>query len=90
MFEQLLNSLPMEWRGPTELLLGLIAWIPAWQDRILAAVWYSGDSALGTLGARALLLLPALLLVVAMWTTMLSAYSMPFRARRFEYVRLLT
>lgn len=90
MFESLVSSLPAAWRGPVEVVLGMIAWIPAWQDRLLAAVWSGGGSALGTLGYRALLVVPALLVVVAMWTTMLSAYSLPFRARRFEYLRLLT
>ncbi|NIR46746.1 MAG: hypothetical protein GWN51_18915, partial [Gemmatimonadetes bacterium] len=36
-----------------------------------------------------LLLLPALLLVVAMWTTMLSVYTLPFRSGRVEYVRTI-
>ena len=87
MFESLLQSLPEAWREGAAFLAGLVSWIPAWQTYVLETVLTPNGSWLAVAASWTLLGLPALLLVVAMWTTMLSAYTLPFRSGRGAYLR---
>lgn len=89
MFDSLIGSLPPQWRETAAFLASLIAWIPAWQEQLLRAVLAPGGSWAVTALSWILLGLPALLIVVAMWTTMLSAYTLPFRSGRGAYLRTL-
>ncbi len=89
MFDNLLNAVPLEWRPAIEFLLGALAWIPAWQARLLELVWWPGGSALTMIATRVLVLLPALLLVAGVWATMSSVYTLPFRAGRGRYLQTL-
>ncbi|HEX6939721.1 MAG TPA: hypothetical protein VF158_09945 [Longimicrobiales bacterium] len=89
MFETLLEVVPLEWRPAVEFLLGAVAWIPAWQARLLQLIWWPGGSAMTMVATRTLVLLPALLFVTGIWTTMCSVYTLPFRAGRGQYLRTL-
>jgi len=70
------------------MLVGIVRWIPAWQQHALNAVLSPGG-AWRSVGSWLFLLLPTLVLVAALWTTMLSAYTLPFRSGRTAYVRTL-
>ncbi|HUG38979.1 MAG TPA: hypothetical protein VMM12_00755 [Longimicrobiales bacterium] len=87
MFDSLIQSLPEAWREGAVFLAGLVTWIPPWQERVLGMVLAPGGSWLAVAGSWTLLGLPAVLLVVAMWTTMLSVYTLPFRSGRGTYLR---
>ncbi|MEJ2677530.1 MAG: hypothetical protein P8174_00480 [Gemmatimonadota bacterium] len=86
MFDAIVQALPPGWRAAASLIVSIVAWVPAWQSRVLSFVFSPGGS-LATLASWLLLVLPAMLLVVAMWTTMLSVYTLPFRSGRTTYVR---
>lgn len=88
MFE-LLESLPPAWREVVGAVVSLVAWIPAWQAELLRSVLSPSSSYVAVATSWLLLALPALLLVVAIWSTMVSAYTMPFRSGRAEYLRSL-
>ena len=89
MFESLLGSLPPAWRDVVGAVLSLVAWIPAWQEQVVRMVLTPDGSWLAVVTSWVLLALPALLVVVAMWATMLSAYTLPFRSGRGDYLRTL-
>ncbi len=86
MVDSILQALPPNWRAAASLVVSIVAWVPAWQSRLLSYVLSPGGS-FATVASWLLLLLPVLLLVVAMWTTMLSVYTLPFRSGRTVYVR---
>jgi hypothetical protein len=81
MFESFAALFPAEWRGTITLLAAPLRWIPEWQAMLLRSAWLSYSPA-ATVTAAAVLLLPVLLLVVGMWCTMLSLYTLPFRSGR--------
>lgn len=89
MFDALLSSLPEAWRETAALAASLVSWIPAWQNRVLAMVLAPEGGWMAVAASWTLLALPALLIVVAMWSTMLSAYTLPFRSGRGAYLRTL-
>lgn len=89
MFRTLLEAVPLEWRPAAEFLLSLVSWIPEWQRALLEAVWWPGGPAWLLVVTRTFVLLPAILLMAAIWTTMASAYTLPFRAARGAYLRTL-
>jgi len=86
MFDTIIASLPPGWRAGAQMVMSIVAWIPAWQHRMLGGV-VSPDGAWATAASWLLLLLPALVLVAALWATMLSAYTLPFRSGRVAYIR---
>jgi hypothetical protein len=63
-------------------------WIPEWQVKALNFSW-SGGTVSGTIARRSLLLMPVLLVSVAIWSTMVSLYTIPFRAKRGKFLTLL-
>ena len=85
MFEALISYLPSEWHRGVEFLGAPLWWIPEWQSAALNFTWYA-DSASGILLRRFFLLMPILLLIVAVWSTMLSVYTLPFRAQRGRFL----
>ncbi len=85
MFEAIRTYLPVEWRRPFEFLAAPLWWIPEWQGAVLAGV-LSGATTAVVAGKAVLLLPPALLVIVGLWSTMLGLYTVPFRARRGEYL----
>ena len=85
MFEALISYLPSEWHRAVEFLGAPLWWIPEWQSAILNFSWYA-DSASGIVLRRFFLLMPILLLIVAVWSTMLSVYTLPFRSHRGRFL----
>jgi hypothetical protein len=79
------DFLPAEWRGPLAVLATPLAWVPKWHAVMVNIAWY-GDSTVETILKRVFLLLPVLLLVVAVWSTMASLYTLPFRSRRGHFL----
>lgn len=89
MFDSLLGSLPPAWQDVLTALASLVAWIPAWQERIIQMVLTPNASWPVVIGVWVMVALPAFLMVLAMWSTMLSAYTLPFRSGRGAYLRTL-
>ncbi len=85
MLQQAQNLIPDEWSGTFELLSAPIAWIPAWHTAMINFAWY-GSSPTEILVKRVLVLLPMLLLIAAMWSTMVSLYTLPFRSARGSFL----
>ena len=85
MFEAIRSYMPVEWRRPFEFLAAPLWWIPEWQGAVLAGA-LSGATTAVVVGKAVLLLPPALLVIVGLWSTMLGLYTVPFRARRGEFL----
>ena len=85
MFEALISYLPSEWHRAVEFIGAPLWWIPEWQSALIDFSWYA-DSAWGVVLRRFFLLLPILLLIVAVWSTMLSVYTLPFRSHRGKFL----
>ncbi len=75
------NLVPDEWSGAFELLSTPISWIPAWHTAMINFAWYGG-SAMEIVLKRTLVMLPMLLIIAAIWSTMVSLYTLPFRSAR--------
>ncbi len=88
MFEALISYLPSEWHRTVEFLGAPLWWIPEWQLSALNFAW-NADSATGVIFRRFFLLMPLLLLIVAVWSTMLSLYTLPFRSQRGKFLTII-
>lgn len=86
--QTLLAFVPQEWQGAVTALSTPVAWLPDWHTAMVNFAWY-GDSPWEVLLKRTLVLLPLLLVLVSVWTTMLSVYTLPFRSRRGAFVTAL-
>ena len=75
------NFVPDEWSGAIEMLSTPISWIPAWHTAMINFAWYGGSAGEIVL-KRVLVMLPMLLIIAAIWTTMVSLYTLPFRSGR--------
>ncbi len=75
------NLVPDEWSGAAELLSTPISWIPAWHTAMINFAWYGG-SGWEIVLKRALVMMPMLLIIAAIWCTMVSLYTLPFRSAR--------
>lgn len=87
MFQSIIDLFPAEWRGPVMVLTAPLRWIPEWQSMMLTSM--SGQNPAAIALAAAGLLMPVLLLIAAMWCTMLSIYTLPFRSGRGGFVTAL-
>jgi hypothetical protein len=85
MLDSIIATLPEQWQFLFQLVTVLIAWIPEAQTTMFEFAWGSG-SGTAIILRRALLVLPALLLIVAIWCTMLALYTVPFRSNRREFL----
>ena len=81
-------SVPERWPDVIELLLTPIAWVPRLQE-VLIAFFIDPAEPWVTAAKYVFLLLPALLGVAAIWMTLLSLYTLPFRARRVRFVAMM-
>ena len=88
MFERLISYSPSEWHRSVEFLGAPLWWIPEWQSAIIDFGWYA-DSVLGVVLRRFFLLMPILLVIVAVWSTMLSLYTLPFRSHRGKFLTII-
>ena len=88
MIDRIIGKLPEAWRGPAELVAAPIAWVPVLQQTLMSFFF---DAQPGWMAALkyVFLLFPVLLGVVAVWSTGLSVYTMPFRSSRTRFVSLV-
>ncbi len=88
MIDRIIGKLPEAWRGPAELVAAPIAWVPVLQQTLMSFFF---DPQPGWMAALkyVLLLFPVLLAVVAVWSTGLSVYTLPFRSSRTRFVSLV-
>ena len=73
--------------GSRDVVLALLTplrWLPDWSATIVT--FFATQSLGGMLILSALLLLPALLLIAGMWSTMVSIYTLPFRSGRGAFI----
>jgi hypothetical protein len=88
MFEQLVHRLPEGWREMATMLMAPIAWIPQAQQVLATFLLDAPSPWMG--GLKFLfLLLPIMLVVVGLWCTQLSLYTLPFRSGRGRFVSLM-
>jgi len=81
-------SVPERWQDVIQLLLAPIAWVPRLQEVLLA--FFLNPATSWVTGAKyVFLLFPALLGVAAVWITLLSLYTLPFRSRRVHFVAMM-
>jgi hypothetical protein len=81
-------SVPERWQELVDLALAPIAWVPRMQEAVLAFFQQPGEWWM--VAARHLFLAaPALLGVAAVWITLLSLYTLPFRRYRLRFVSLM-
>jgi hypothetical protein len=79
---------PERWQDVIELLLTPIAWVPRLQEVLIA--FFLNPATPWIAGAKyVFLLFPALLAVAAVWITLLSLYTLPFRGRRVRFVAMM-
>jgi hypothetical protein len=80
--------MPEQWRQTLDVLLSGFSWILDW-ERMLLGFTVTGSTG-GIIALKSvLLLLPAALLVAAMWCTMASLYTLPFRSGRGTFLTAL-
>ena len=79
------SFLPPGWEPILAVLGTPVRWIPLWQEFVLSWSLF-GDSVPGDVARRVLLLLPTTIVIVGVWATMVSLYTIPFRAQRGRYV----
>jgi hypothetical protein len=81
-------TVPERWQEVIDLVLVPIAWIPRMQEALIA--FFMNPATRWTMALKyILLLIPALLAVAAVWITMLSIYTLPFRSGRIRYVSMM-
>jgi hypothetical protein len=87
MFQSIIALFPAEWRVPLMVLTAPLRWIPEWQNILLTSM--NGQHPALIALAAATLLMPVLLLIAGMWSTMTSLYTLPFRSGRGAFVTSL-
>jgi hypothetical protein len=81
-------SVPERWQELIELMLIPIVWVPRMQEALIA--FFQAPGTPWTIAAKyVFLLFPALLGVAAVWLTLLSLYTLPFRRYRLRFVSLM-
>jgi hypothetical protein len=88
MIDRIISRLPEAWRGPAELLAAPIAWVPVLQQTLMSFFFEPQPGWMAAL-KYIFLLFPVLLGVVAVWSTGLSVYTLPFRSGRTRFVSLV-
>ncbi|HEU4371794.1 MAG TPA: hypothetical protein VFV05_26525 [Methylomirabilota bacterium] len=81
-------SVPERWQELIELVLAPVAWIPRMQE-VLLGFFLTPGSPWASAAKYVFLLFPALLGVAAVWITLLSLYTLPFRRYRLRFVSML-
>lgn len=83
-----IQGVPEQWRATFSVLASGFTWILDFQNTILT--WAVTGATVGEIAAKStLLLLPIALLVVALWCTMASLYTLPFRSGRGGFLTAL-
>lgn len=84
MFEAIQSYLPVEWRRTVEFLGAPMWWIPDFQATLLGFSLFGNNPFDATL-RWVFLMLPSLLVVVGVWVSIASLYTLPFRAERGRF-----
>jgi len=85
---QIPQSIPDQWRETLRFLASGFTWIIDWQSTVLGFS-VTGPSAWVIALKSTMLLLPSALLVAALWCTMASLYTLPFRSGRGGFLATL-
>ena len=85
MLEHVIDLAPERWREFVVAFLAPIAWIPRLQRHLIEFIVDSSSGWIA-LAKCVLLAVPTALVVVAVWCTQLSLYTLPFRSRRIQFV----
>src|SRR4029450_2185655 len=88
MIDRIIAKLPEAWRGLAELIAGPIAWVPVLQQTMMN-FFFEAQGGWIAATKYIFLLFPVFLGVVAVWSTTLALYTLPFRAGRRPLVSLL-
>ena len=81
-------SVPERWQELIELFVAPIAWVPRMQE-VLLGFFVASESPWVAAAKYVFLLCPALLGVAALWMTLLSLYTLPFRRYRLRFISLM-
>ena len=82
------QTLPEQWRDTLQVVASGFTWIIDWQ-RVVLGFAVTGDNLGLTILKAIVVLLPAALLVAAVWCTMASLYTLPFRSGRGGFLTAL-
>ena len=82
------QPLPEQWRETLQFVASGFTWILDWQ-RVVLGFSVTGDNLGLTILKAIVLLLPSALLVAAVWCTMASLYTLPFRSGRGGFLTAL-
>lgn len=82
------STVPTQWQPFVQLLTLPVYWIPGLQKFLINLAW-SSDIWYMALAKRVFLLLPIVLVIVGLWCSMLSVYTLLFRPNRHEFLRSL-
>ena len=88
MFASIIELFPAEWRDELTVLSAPLRWIPEWQASLVDSILGSPSLPAAVLASIALLA-PVLLLIAGVWCTMVSLYTLPFRAGRRVFLTAL-
>src|SRR5258705_417073 len=88
MIDRIIGKLPEAWRGPAELVAAPIAWVPVLQQTLVSFFFDPQPGWMASL-KYVFLLFPVLLGVIAVWSTGLSVYTLPFRSSRTRFISLV-
>ena len=88
MLEAIQSYLPAEWQRTVEFLGAPLWWIPTWQGTVLGGV-LGGNTTAEIVAKVVFLLPPVLIVVIGVWATMASVYTLPFRATRVRFITTL-
>src|SRR4030095_16023789 len=88
MIDRIIAKLPEAWRGLAELIPGPIAWVPVLQQMMMS-FFFEAQGGWIAATKYIFLLFPVFLGVVAVWSTTLALYTLPFRAGRTRFVSLI-
>src|SRR5687767_9011139 len=87
MFQSIIDLLPAESRGVFLALTAPLRWIPEWTSVMLNFMTAQNPGVVALMAVG--LLMPALLMIAGMWSTMVSLYTLPFRSGRGGFVTSL-
>jgi len=87
MFQSLIELMPVESRGVLTVLSAPLLWIPEWTSVMLTFMTGQNPGVVALLAVA--LLMPAMLMIAGMWSTMISLYTLPFRSGRGSFVTAL-
>jgi hypothetical protein len=82
------QSVPEQWRETFRVLASGFTWILDWQTSVLGYA-VTGNTIWAVAAKGVFILLPCALLVVAVWCTMASLYTLPFRSGRGGFLTAL-